>query len=153
MKSRHTILSLIILSATMSALPATAEPPQPHRPPAAVMPDLPPLPPFLHGLHLSDDQQDKLFVIMQEAMASQRGRAREVRRAREELQQLARAAELDEAKARKLTDAIGRAQADLELQRVRTDQRIFHLLSAEQRQQAANGVPVGTGDCPPPPRP
>jgi periplasmic protein CpxP/Spy len=155
MKSRRTILPLAVLLTMLATLPASAQPspPQPHRPPAATMPELPPLPPFLHGLRLSEEQQDKLFVIMQEAIANHRGRAKEMRKGREELQQLAQATELDETRARTLADAIGRAQAELELLRVRTDQRIFRLLSAEQRQQTANRVPDENRDYPPPPRP
>ena len=106
---------------------------------------------MLRGLVLSEDQQDRLFDLQQAARAAQRGRVKELMRSRDALRQLSLSAEFDEARARRLAETIGTAQAELELQRARMDQQLVKLLTAEQRGQLARRPPAEGCDRPPPP--
>jgi len=142
--------------AGLTSVPATAMPPLSA---AAAMPapegepGHPPLPPFLHGVKLTEEQQDKLFGIMHGAMLSLYTKGKESHKAHEELQRLAMSADFDETKAKKLADSAARAQSELELIRARTDQQIFRILTAEQRKMIESRVQEPGRECGLPPRP
>ena len=148
------LASLLTAGVTALAMvPAAAQHMPAETPPPAGM-DIPhgdPLPPMLRGLVLSEEQQDRLFDLQQAARAAQRGRVKELMRSRDALRQLSLSAEFDEARARRLAETIGTAQAELELQRARMDQQLVKLLTAEQRGQLARRPPAEGCDRPPPP--
>jgi len=95
----------------------------------------PGLPPVFHGLDLSEAQQDKVFAIVhgQEPAVRELGKA--LRKAHEALAAIAKAAQYDDARAVAQTQALGQAVAGLELQRLRTNQKLLAVLTAEQRKQ------------------
>ena len=92
-------------------------------------------PPFLHGLDLTDAQQDKVFAILHGQAPYVREQGRALRKARAALHALASAAQYDDAKAASLAQAAAQAMANLELSRVRTEQKLLAVLTAEQREQ------------------
>lgn len=109
--------------------------PPPHAPAGG---ELPP-PPYLHGLQLSEAQQDKVFAILHALAPQLREQAKLARKAEEELRELARGEQYDEGRARALAEAGARAQAEMALLRSRADRQIHALLTPEQKQAAADG--------------
>jgi protein CpxP len=108
-------------------------------------------PPYLMGLHLSEDQDDKVFAILHAAAPEMRERFKAVRKARESLRELGQSA-----KAASLAQALGAAEGQLALLRARTDRDIFMLLTPDQRTRLAekprDGEPHGKEGAPPPSR-
>ena len=156
MSQRHLTALLIAAATSLAVTPAFSQHLPPGNPPPAHHFDLPPadpLPPLLHGIVLSDEQQDRLFELQQNARVTQRGRMKDLMKARGELRQLALSSDFDEARAKKLAETIASAQAELELQHARMDQMALRILSADQRRELASrrSLPAGR-DCPPPPR-
>ncbi len=104
-----------------------------------------PLPPMLRHLQLSEAQQDKVFAILHAAAPQ----AREFRKAMEKthhgLHELVTGASYDDAKAKTLTDALGKAMADEALLHARTHRQIFDVLTPEQRQMLARHGEHGPG--------
>jgi Spy/CpxP family protein refolding chaperone len=92
-------------------------------------------PHFLHGLDLSEAQQDKVFTILhgQEPYVREQGKA--LRKAQQALHALGRADKYDDAQAGSLAQAAAQAMSNLELQRVRTEQKLLAVLTSEQRKQ------------------
>jgi protein CpxP len=92
-------------------------------------------PPFMHGLALNEAQQDKVFAILhaQEPYVREQGKA--FHKAQEALHAMARADKYDDAKAASLAQAAAQAMSNIALQRVRTEQKLMAVLSAEQRKQ------------------
>jgi Spy/CpxP family protein refolding chaperone len=151
------LASLLMAGMAAAAMsPASAQHMSPGFPPPPPGLDIPhgePLPPFLRGLVLSEEQQDRIFDLQQAARAAQRGRVKALMRARDELRQLSLSMEFDEARARRLAEAMAAAQAELELQRARIDQQLVKLLTPEQRSQLLRRPPPEARDgLPPPPR-
>lgn len=95
----------------------------------------PPLPPFLHGIELSEAQQDKVFAIVHGQIPYLREQGKTLHKSHEALAALARAEKYDDAKAASLAQSAAQAMANLELSRVRTDQKLLAVLTAEQRKQ------------------
>jgi Spy/CpxP family protein refolding chaperone len=95
-----------------------------------------PMPPFLRGVNLSDDQQDKIFTILHDQAPRMRLQARAAHKAREQLHQLATADKYDDAQAKELAEAGGKAETEIALMRAQADHEIVALLTPEQRQQA-----------------
>lgn len=116
--------------------------------------------PGLRGLNLSEAQRDKVFEIMHAQAPGMRERAKAEQKANEELRKLAAAPEYSEAKARALSEAIGKAAAESALARVKLDRQIGEVLTPEQRKQLADAKvpaeaprgPAGEGRNPPPVR-
>lgn len=100
----------------------------------------PPLPPYLHGLSLSDAQEDKIFDLLHAQAPQVRQLARSLRKSRTQLRELGFSEKYDETAARGLIDAATRAEAELTLLRTRADHEILALLSPEQRSQALADV-------------
>jgi protein CpxP len=113
-------------------------------------------PPYLMGLHLSEDQDDKVFAILHAAAPEMRERFKAVRKARESLRELGQSAQYDASKAASLAQALGAAEGQLALLRARTDRDIFMLLTPDQRTRLAekprDGEPHGKEGAPPPSR-
>ncbi len=116
--------------------------------------------PGLRGLNLSEAQRDKVFEIMHAQAPGMRERAKAEQKANEELRKLAAAPEYSEAKARALSEAIGKAAAESALARAKLDRQISEVLTPEQRKQLADTKvpaeaprgPAGEGRNPPPGR-
>ncbi|MCB4359794.1 Spy/CpxP family protein refolding chaperone [Quatrionicoccus australiensis] len=114
----------------------------------------------LRGVNLSEVQRDKVFEIMHAQAPVMRERAKAEQKANEELRKLAAAPDYSEAKARALSEAIGKAAAEAALARVKVDRQIADVLTPEQRKQLAEAKtlpdaprsPVGEGRNPPPVR-
>ncbi|MBY0241747.1 MAG: periplasmic heavy metal sensor [Burkholderiaceae bacterium] len=92
-------------------------------------------PPFLHGLDLTEAQQDKVFAILHSQAPYVREQDKALHKARETLHALASAAPYDDAKAAAQAQVVAQAMANLELARVRTEQKLLAVLTAEQRKQ------------------
>lgn len=92
-------------------------------------------PPFLHGLNLTEAQQDQVFSILHSQVPYVREQDKALHKAREALHALASAARYDDAKAAAQAQAAAQAMSNLELSRVRTEQKLLAVLSVEQRKQ------------------
>ena len=95
------------------------------------------LPPFVKALHLSEAQQDKVFAIMHAQAPQAREQAKTVRKAHQAVHELVTSAKYDEAKAKALTDALGKAMSDMALLHVRTMHQVYEVLTSEQREAFA----------------
>lgn len=93
--------------------------------------------PFLHGIELSEAQQDALFALMHEQAPTLYEKGKQLRHAREDLAKLGDAAQFDDARAKTLADTLGRLTGELALLHARTEQRVMQVLTPEQRQQLA----------------
>lgn len=102
-------------------------------------PGMPPplMAPFLHGIELTDAQQDKVFAILHAEMPYLREQHKAAMKAHEALRALSGSAQFDDAKAAALAQAGAQAMANIELQRARTEQKLLALLTPEQRKQLA----------------
>ena len=98
-------------------------------------------PPFLHGLELSEAQQDKVFAILYAEAPYLRDQGKAARKAQEALRGLAQVAQYDDAKAATLAQGGAQAMANIALQHVRTEQKLLALLTPEQRKQLAERQP------------
>jgi Spy/CpxP family protein refolding chaperone len=90
-------------------------------------------PRFLHGLKLTEDQQDKVFAIEHAAAPALRDQAKALRKAHEGLRGLAMSASYDDTKAKALTDAVAKASAQLMLLRLRGEHDLYMVLTPEQK--------------------
>jgi len=95
-------------------------------------------PHHLRGINLSEAQRDKVFEIMHAQAPVMREKAKLVGKAEESLRKLAAAPDYSDAKVKSLADALGKAQSEVTLNRVRTDHQVFEVLTPEQRQQLAD---------------
>lgn len=109
------------------------------------MPGEMPLPPFLHGMKLSEEQQDALFAILHQSAPAARAAAKAARKASEQLQALTQAEKFDDEQARILAESAAKAMADLLLLRTRTEQKVIALLNAEQRAALKAAPPARRG--------
>jgi periplasmic protein CpxP/Spy len=92
-------------------------------------------PPFLAGLHLTDEQQDKVFAILYAAAPAMREQSKALRKAHEVLRDLNESPQYDENRVKGLADSAAKADSELTVLRARTEHEIFALLTAEQRKQ------------------
>jgi protein CpxP len=116
-----------------------------HGPPGGPMGGPPPgmfggdrPPPYLMELNLTEDQQDKVFAIMHASAPAMRDQFKAVRKAREALHDLGRAAQFDSGNAGSLAQALGKAESQLALLQARNDHDIFAVLTDEQRKELAD---------------
>jgi protein CpxP len=94
-----------------------------------------PHPAFLEGLKLTDEQEDKVFAILHAAAPAVREQAKAAGKAQEALRELGTSAQYDDARAKALTDAAGKAESQLVLLHIRAEHEIYSILTAEQRAQ------------------
>ncbi|WP_296945708.1 Spy/CpxP family protein refolding chaperone [uncultured Massilia sp.] len=87
----------------------------------------------LHGLALSEAQQDKLFAILHAQAPQRRDQQKAVRKAADGLRELGRAERFDEARAAALSRDLGQAVAAEALLRARTEAQVLAVLTPEQR--------------------
>lgn len=90
---------------------------------------------LLRGLNLSEAQRDRVFSIMHAQAPVVREHAKQVREARQALQTLALAGELDESRLRAAADRASKAMADMAVLRTRTHHEVFKVLTPEQQSQ------------------
>jgi Spy/CpxP family protein refolding chaperone len=90
---------------------------------------------LLHGVDLSEAQEDKVFAILHAQEPYIREQSKALRKARQALDAMGDADQYDDAKAASLAKAAAQAMSNLELQRVRTDQKLRDVMSTEQRKQ------------------
>jgi Spy/CpxP family protein refolding chaperone len=89
----------------------------------------------MHGLKLSEAQQDKLFAIMHAQAPQRREHEKAIRKAHEALRELGHADKFDEAKAAALSRDLGQAVAAEALLQARTEAQALAVLTPEQREQ------------------
>lgn len=103
------------------------------------------VPPYLRGIDLSEAQRDKIFALTHAQVPTAREQFKALEKAQRELRALVFQGPYDEAKARALADAAGRAQTELALSRARTDAQILQVLTPEQRKQFDDARPEPAG--------
>ena len=91
--------------------------------------------PFLRGLKLSEEQRDKIFAIHYAQMPEAREQRKAIEHARRDLHQMVASGQYDEARARSLTESLGRAVAREAQLRAQADAKIMQVLTPEQRKQ------------------
>lgn len=94
-------------------------------------------PSLFHGIALSEAQEDQVFAILHAEQPYLREQAKAAGKAREALRALAGADKYDDAKAAALAQAAATASANIELQHVRTRQKLLAVLTPEQRKAQA----------------
>ncbi len=116
--------------------PAMEMPPGPHGdlPQPGMMPELAP-PPFLHGLDLSEAQQDRIFNILLADAPLLREQEKLAHKSGQELHALLEQDQFDEGKIKSLADAQARAMAQLMVLHARGMHQILAVLTPEQRTQ------------------
>jgi len=92
-------------------------------------------PPFLAGLHLTDEQQDKVFAIVYAAAPAVREQAKALRKAHEALHELNKSDQYDESRVKTLADAAAKAESQMTVLRMRSEHEIFAVLTPEQKKQ------------------
>ena len=102
-------------------------------------------PGFMRKLNLTEAQQDKIFAIQHAQAPQARDLSKAERKAHRELHDLVTSASFDEAKAKALTDALGKAVAQSALLHARTHHQIMEVLTPEQRQALEKDGPFGAG--------
>lgn len=141
-KSLHAARFLLASGLTLGlASPVFAQPPM-----GAPMPPMPPHGPhsfggpmsgaplpFLRDLKLTQAQEDQIFKTFHEQAPAMRERMKDVRRAREDLDKAARTTNFDPARARELANAEAKALADIALMRAENMNRVWQILTPEQR--------------------
>jgi protein CpxP len=91
--------------------------------------------PPLHGLKLSEAQQDKLFAIMHAQAPQRREHDKAIRKAAAQLRDLARADRFDDARAGAAARDLGQAITAESLLQARTEAQVLAVLTPEQRTQ------------------
>ncbi|MFT3734870.1 MAG: periplasmic heavy metal sensor [Rhodocyclaceae bacterium] len=158
------LCTFILGALLLGSMPAQAaqRPQPPHGkpahamlpPPPMFMPDgfAPGLPAELMRLHLSAEQEDRIFTLLHEQAPLRRQRERALHALRQEMQQLGRADTLDAARLRKLADDAAIQQAELDVLRIGTSVRLRAVLNTEQRKALDEALMPPPG-MPLPPRP
>ena len=157
MKASKTLwLKRIVIGAAVAALPQVllargpddVPPPHPLYPPDFVeygaapqgrpgpeAPGMMPGLPMLHGVELSEAQQDKVFDLVHAQIPVQRTLERKAAKALDELHRLGTSERFDTRQARALAETYAQAQAQLSFNQAELDSKLRALLTPEQRQQ------------------
>ena len=145
MKHLSITVSLVLLSACSMPLLALAQQASaPDGPPPRAMDGPPPgfghgpgrLPPFLHGIELSEAQQDKVFAATYAQAPLLREQEKIAFKAHAQLRELAGSSAYDDAKAGALANTAAQAMAKISLLHARLEQQLLAVLTPEQRKQA-----------------
>jgi Spy/CpxP family protein refolding chaperone len=91
--------------------------------------------PPLHGVKLTEAQQDKLFAIMHAQEPQRRDHGKAIRKAEQALRELGHADKFDDAKASALARDLGQAIAAEALLEARSEAQVLAVLTPEQRAQ------------------
>lgn len=159
MKASKTLwLKRLVIAAAAAALPqvllahgADTMPPPPR--PDHIEPDAPPpgmLPglPLLHGVDLSEAQQDAVFELVHAQIPAQRALEKQAAKALAELQRLSGDEQFNVKQARVAADAYAQAQAQLAFKRAELEAKLRAVLTPEQRQQIGAPRPAQPGRRP-----
>ena len=92
-------------------------------------------PPFLAGLHLSEEQQDKVFAIVHAAAPALREQEKALHKARAALRDLNESSQYDDGRLERLADTAAKADSQLMVLHARTEHQILALLTPEQLKQ------------------
>ena len=93
-------------------------------------------PMMLHGVHLDEAQQDKVFAFVHAQEPQMHEHEKAARHAHQALRAMATSGQFNDARASALAQAGAQAMAAMALQQARTDAQIVALLTPEQRRQA-----------------
>lgn len=148
MSATRCLSSFVLLAGLLAAPFAHAEPgPAPARgAPLLEMGDMPPpFMPGLRGVRLSEEQEDKVFLLHHAAQPALREQFKAARKAHEALQDLIASPEFSAGKALALAQAESRAHAEIALLQAKAEFEALALLKPEQRKQFASAPP-----CPEP---
>ena len=109
-----------------------------HGPATAIPPGLMPLPglttpPFLHGIDLSEVQQDKVFALLLAAAPALREQEKLEHKSDKELHALLASSDFDEARIKTLAETHAHAMAQTLVLRARSMHQILAVLTPEQR--------------------
>jgi Spy/CpxP family protein refolding chaperone len=91
--------------------------------------------PFLHGLEMTEAQEDKIFTILHGQAPYLREQHKAEEKAMRALHDLRSAEKYDDNAAAKLAQAAAQAHANITLQEIRTHQKVLAVLTPEQRKQ------------------
>ena len=103
------------------------------------------LPPFIH---LTEQQQDKLFELRHAQEPALRSQFKELHSAHAQLRTLAMADNYDEARAKQIVARVAQASSEIELIHVRMQHAAFALLTPEQRKRIDDCKPGAEGTPP-----
>ena len=92
-------------------------------------------PPFLHGLDLSEAQQDKLFALMLSNAPQLHEQEKALHKSADELHKFLSSGQYDEAKIKSLAEAHAHAMAQMVILHARSEHQVLALLTPEQRTQ------------------
>lgn len=101
--------------------------------------------PFMHGIELTEAQQDKIFAIHYAQEPVERDQHKIVEKSHEALHQMMESGKYDDAKAVALVQAATQAEAALMLAHLRTEQQLLAVLTPEQRKQMEEHKPGKPG--------
>ena len=87
----------------------------------------------MRALGLSEAQQDQIFKIRHDAEPAMREQMKQVRKAREDLRQVAMADKFDESRARQAADAQAKALSTMAVLRAQNMNRVRQVLTPDQR--------------------
>jgi len=107
-------------------------------PPPMMGPGHDPVPPYLRGIALTAEQRDRIFEIMHAQAPALRTRERDLRQARDALMKLSLSGDFDDIRAKLLADSAARVMSEMSLARAHVDNRIYRLLTPDQRKQVDN---------------
>ena len=162
MKASKTLwLRRIVIGAAVATLPQVllargpdAAPPPPPDRPGCVEPGAAPLPPpamahpammhglpLLHGIELSEAQQDAVFELVHAQIPDHRALEKKAVKALDELQRLSASEKFNAKQARALAETYAQAQAQLMFNQAELESRLRALLTPAQRQQL--DAPIG----------
>lgn len=100
------------------------------------------MPPFLHGMKLSERQQDQVFELMHAQVPAMRQQEKQLRKSLDALRQLALDERFDETRAQALAQSAASSQTEMALLKVQLDRKVLALLSADQRKQLAAKIAI-----------
>lgn len=95
------------------------------------------MPPFMRGVHLSEEQQDKVFALTHAAAPGLREQSKAARKAHDALREFGRSAQFDARTAASLAQAQASADSQMALTRIRLEHDLYLVLTPEQRARLA----------------
>lgn len=95
------------------------------------------VPPYLRGVELTAAQRDQIFDLTYKQMPEQRKLQQQMHDVRQQLMTMTLTPDFDNNKAKQLVATQTELQGKLLLNRIQTDNRIYQLLTEEQRKQLA----------------
>jgi protein CpxP len=98
------------------------------------------MPHYLHGLNLSESQQDQIFQLMHGKAPQFREIGKKARQTHEDFAKLTFSENYNAGKAKSLSDNAARNHSEMLVLRASVDQEIYKLLNAEQRKKVAADI-------------